>query len=116
MVQACEKSSFSNIIKLIPDTSEVKIRVRDTYTIQITPGKTTLFISDPMELLYWIGPRDLYICAQTKHEQHFGVLDSGLDLPATGLKLRALGQRRRSFKKWKATGLIYWVRNASQPR
>lgn len=52
MVQACEKSSFSNIIKLIPDTSEVKIRVRDTYTIQITPGKTTLFISDPMELLY----------------------------------------------------------------
>lgn len=40
MVQACEKSSYSSIIKLIPDTSEVKIRVRDSYTIQITPGKT----------------------------------------------------------------------------
>lgn len=42
MVQACEKSSYSSIIKLIPDTSEVKIRVCDAYTIQITPGK--LFI------------------------------------------------------------------------
>jgi len=38
MVQACEKSGYSNIIKLVPDTSEVKIRVRDAYTIQITPG------------------------------------------------------------------------------
>lgn len=39
MVQACEKSGYSNIIKLIPDTSEVKIRVRDAYNIQITPGE-----------------------------------------------------------------------------
>lgn len=39
MVQACEKSGYSSIIKLIPDTSEVKIRVRDSYTIQITPGQ-----------------------------------------------------------------------------
>lgn len=39
MVQACEKSSYNNIIKLLPDTSEVKIRVRDSFTIQITPGK-----------------------------------------------------------------------------
>lgn len=42
MVQACEKSSYSSMIKLIPDTSEVKIRVRDSYVVQITPGKSCL--------------------------------------------------------------------------
>lgn len=50
MVQACEKSGYSNIIKLLPDTSEVKIRVRDSYTIQITPGMLLLPLSPTVEL------------------------------------------------------------------
>lgn len=65
MVQACEKSSYSNIIKLIPDTSEVKIRVRDTYTIQITPGKSSLFMMETLrESSFNLKKlRDLYNCA-----------------------------------------------------
>jgi len=38
VAQACDKSSYRDMIKMIPDTSEVKLRVRERYVVQITPA------------------------------------------------------------------------------
>lgn len=39
VAQACDKSAYRDLVKMIPDTSEVKLRVRERYIVQITPGK-----------------------------------------------------------------------------
>lgn len=38
VAQACDKSSYRDLLKMIPDTSEVKLRIRERYVVQITPA------------------------------------------------------------------------------
>lgn len=38
MAQACDKIAYRDMVKMIPDTSEVKLRIRERYVVQITPG------------------------------------------------------------------------------
>jgi len=38
VAQACDKSAYRDIIKMVSDTSEVKLRVRERYVVQITPA------------------------------------------------------------------------------
>ena len=38
VAQACDKSKYREILKMVPETSEVKLRVRERYTVQITPA------------------------------------------------------------------------------
>ncbi|KAH9421894.1 putative nucleotidyltransferase MAB21L1 isoform X1 [Dermatophagoides pteronyssinus] len=40
VAQACDKIPYRDIVKMIPDTSEVKLRIRERYIVQITPGIT----------------------------------------------------------------------------
>merc|ERR1712193_313575 len=37
VAQACDKSAYRDILKMVSDTSEVKLRVRERYVVQITP-------------------------------------------------------------------------------
>merc|ERR1712223_1226134 len=38
VAQACDKSSYRDQVKMISDTSEVKLRIRERYVVQITPA------------------------------------------------------------------------------
>ncbi|KAG9509550.1 Protein mab-21, partial [Fragariocoptes setiger] len=38
VAQACDKCSYRDIVRLVPDTSEVKLRINDRYVVQITPA------------------------------------------------------------------------------
>jgi hypothetical protein len=38
VAQACDKSSYRDILKMVSDTSEVKLRIKERYTVQITPA------------------------------------------------------------------------------
>ena len=38
VAQACDKSAYRDILKMVSDTSEVKLRIRERYTVQITPA------------------------------------------------------------------------------
>ncbi|CAG9859909.1 unnamed protein product [Phyllotreta striolata] len=38
VAQACDKCSYRDSVKLIADTSEVKLRIRERYIVQITPA------------------------------------------------------------------------------
>lgn len=38
VAQACDKCSYRDIVKMIPDTTEVKLRIRERYIVQITPA------------------------------------------------------------------------------
>jgi len=38
VAQACDKSCYRDIVKMIPDTSEVKLRIRERFIVQITPA------------------------------------------------------------------------------
>lgn len=38
VAQACDKSIYRDIVKLISDTTDVKLRIRDMYSVQITPA------------------------------------------------------------------------------
>lgn len=38
VAQACDKSSYRDIVKMVADTSEVKLRIRERITVQITPA------------------------------------------------------------------------------
>lgn len=38
VAQACDKSAYRDILKMVSDTSEVKLRIRDRYVVQITPA------------------------------------------------------------------------------
>lgn len=39
VAQACDKSCYRDQLKLLPDTSEVRLRVRERFIVQVTPGK-----------------------------------------------------------------------------
>ena len=38
VAQACDKSSYRDSVKMMNDASEVKIRIREKYIVQITPA------------------------------------------------------------------------------
>ncbi|GJQ75179.1 putative Mab-21 protein [Trypoxylus dichotomus] len=38
VAQACDKCSYRDIVKMIADTTEVKLRIRERYIVQITPA------------------------------------------------------------------------------
>merc|ERR1711971_1449808 len=38
VAQACDKSSYRDSVKMVNDASEVKIRIREKYVVQITPA------------------------------------------------------------------------------
>ena len=38
VAQACDKSAYRDSVKMINDTSEVKLRIRERYVVQITPS------------------------------------------------------------------------------
>merc|ERR1712241_393046 len=38
VAQACDKSTYRDVLKMVSDTSEVKLRVRERYVVQITPA------------------------------------------------------------------------------
>merc|ERR1711874_657286 len=38
VAQACDKSSYRDSVKMMNDASEVKIRIREKYVVQITPA------------------------------------------------------------------------------
>lgn len=39
VAQACDKSCYRDLVKLLPDTSEVRLRIRERFIVQVTPGK-----------------------------------------------------------------------------
>ena len=51
VAQACDKIPYRDIVKMIPDTSEVKLRIRERYIVQITPG-ISMFIFVPITVIY----------------------------------------------------------------
>ena len=38
VAQACDKSVFRDILKMVADTSEVKLRIKDKFVVQVTPA------------------------------------------------------------------------------
>ena len=38
VAQACDKSSYRDQVKMISDTSEVRLRIRERFIVQITPS------------------------------------------------------------------------------
>lgn len=38
VAQACDKCSYRDVVKMVADTSEVRLRVRERYVVQITPA------------------------------------------------------------------------------
>ncbi|GFQ67090.1 protein mab-21 [Trichonephila clavata] len=38
VAQACDKCSYRDIVKMVADTSEVKLRIRERFVVQITPA------------------------------------------------------------------------------
>lgn len=38
VAQACDKSIYRDVVKMIADTTEVKLRIRERYVVQITPA------------------------------------------------------------------------------
>ena len=38
VAQACDKSAYRDMLKMVADTSEVKLRIRDRFVVQITPA------------------------------------------------------------------------------
>ncbi|XP_013793124.1 protein mab-21-like 2 [Limulus polyphemus] len=38
VAQACDKSSYREVVKMVADTTEVKLRIRERYVVQITPS------------------------------------------------------------------------------
>lgn len=42
--KACDKSTYRECVKMIPETSEVKLRVRERFIVTITPGKNSSFL------------------------------------------------------------------------
>lgn len=38
VAQACDKCAYRDSVKMIPDTTEVKLRIRERYVVQITPS------------------------------------------------------------------------------
>ena len=38
VAQACDKCSYRDIVKMVADTTEVKLRIRERYVVQITPA------------------------------------------------------------------------------
>jgi len=38
VAQACDKSSYRDVVKMVADTSEVKLRIRERHVVQITPA------------------------------------------------------------------------------
>ncbi|XP_013793198.1 protein mab-21-like [Limulus polyphemus] len=38
VAQACDKSSYRDVVKMVADTTEVKLRIRERYVVQITPS------------------------------------------------------------------------------
>jgi len=36
--KACDKSAYRDIVKMVADTSEVKLRIRERFVVQITPA------------------------------------------------------------------------------
>lgn len=38
VAQACDKCAYRDAVKMIPDTTEVKLRIRERYIVQITPS------------------------------------------------------------------------------
>lgn len=43
IAQACDKSCYRDLVKLLPDTSEVRLRVRERFIVQVTPGECLIF-------------------------------------------------------------------------
>ena len=39
VAQACDKSCYRDLVKLLPDTSEVRLRIRERFIVQVTPGE-----------------------------------------------------------------------------
>ena len=35
---ACDKTAYRDVVKMIPDSSEVRLRIRERFIVQITPG------------------------------------------------------------------------------
>lgn len=35
---ACDKSAYREAVKMLPDSSEVRLRIRDRFVVQVTPG------------------------------------------------------------------------------
>ena len=38
VAQACDKSVYRDIVKMVADTTEVKLRIQEKYVVQITPA------------------------------------------------------------------------------
>lgn len=38
VAQACDKSTYRDVLKMVSDTSEVKLRIRERFVVQITPA------------------------------------------------------------------------------
>ncbi|KAI8508861.1 protein mab-21-like 2 [Branchiostoma floridae] len=71
VAQACDKCSYRDIVKMIPDTSEVKLRIRERYVVQITTAFKCQGIWPrsashwPMPQIGWPGPN---LVAEVKAE------------------------------------------------
>ena len=35
VAQACDKSAYRDVLKMVSDTSEVKLRIRERYVVQV---------------------------------------------------------------------------------
>ena len=42
VAQACDKSAYRDVLKMVSDTSEVKLRIRERYVVQVRESKALL--------------------------------------------------------------------------
>ena len=56
MAQACDKSAYRDVLKMVSDTSEVKLRIRERYVVQVRErAKLNLVLGDKMNLTVRLG-------------------------------------------------------------
>lgn len=117
VAQAVDKCSYRDVVKMVADTSEVKLRIRDRYVVQITPAFKCTGIWPrsaahwPLPHIPWPGPNRV---AEVKAEG-FNLLSKEChSWPASRARPRATPGccsargKRRTDCRWGAAG-----RNAS---
>ncbi|KAH9418976.1 hypothetical protein DERP_011069 [Dermatophagoides pteronyssinus] len=60
----CDKIPYRDTVKMMPDTSEVKLRIRERYIVQITPGIIPDFILATLNLVAEVKARKLQFTKQ----------------------------------------------------
>ena len=55
VAQACDKSAYRDVLKMVSDTSEVKLRIRERYVVQVRERAKLNLVGDKMNLTVRLG-------------------------------------------------------------